>query len=92
MEEGNEKCLFDPEEALDCWGDTMQLIHGTEAENRIGGSNKEGNFPVLKSVQITNPLEDNMDIICCIGIKIDDENDTAPDNAHEQKEQHQGNG
>ena len=70
----------------------MQLIRGTGAENWFDGSDKEGNLPVLPSGKITNPTEDDMSVIYGIGITIDVDNDPAPDNFTEQKEQQQGNG
>ena len=69
----------------------MQPIHGTEAENRIDGSDKEGNLTVLPSGQITNPTEEDVAVLHCIGIKIDNDNYPAPDNVPEQQEQHHGN-
>ena len=45
--EGPEEILFDPPKALACQRVAMQPIYGTEAENRIGGSNEEGNMPIL---------------------------------------------
>ena len=48
----------------------MQPICGTEAENLIDRSNKEGNLPVLSSGQITNLMEDDMVVLRCIGIKL----------------------
>ena len=70
----------------------MQLIHGTEAENRIDGIDEEVKLPVLTSGQIKNPTEENMSVLRCIGIKIDDDNYPAPENAPEQQKQQQGNG
>ena len=52
----------------------MKPIHGTEAEDQIDRSDKEIHFPVLTSGKISNPTEDDMDVLCCIGIKIDDNN------------------
>ena len=57
--------------------------HGTEPFNKICGSDKEGNLPVLPSGKITNPMEDDMDVLRCISIKIDDGNDPAPENLPE---------
>ena len=45
--EGPEEILFDPPKAMACQRVAMQPIYGAEAENRIGGSDKEGNMPVL---------------------------------------------
>ena len=47
VQEGSEECIFYHTEAPDLKGDVMQPIHGMEAENRIDGSNEEGNLPVL---------------------------------------------
>ena len=49
VEEGPEECLFDPAEVPACERAVMQPIHGTETENRIGGSDEEGNLHVLPS-------------------------------------------
>ena len=70
----------------------MQPIHYMEVENEIDGSDKEGNLPVLPSGKIANPTEDDMSVIFGIGITIDVDNDPAPENFTEQKEQQQGNG
>ena len=56
----------------------MQPINGAEVENRIGGSYKEGNVPILPSGQITNPTEDSMAVLCFVDIVIDDENYPTP--------------
>ena len=42
-----EESLFDPPKSLSCQRAATQPLYGTEAENRIGGSDKEGNMPVL---------------------------------------------
>ena len=52
----------------------MRPMHGTEAENRTSKSVEEDNFPVLPPGKITNPTEDDMDVIRCIFISIDDDN------------------
>ena len=67
----------------------MQPISGVEADNRICNSNKEGNMHVLPSRQNINTIEDNMSILRCIGIAIDDDNDTEPGNipTHQQQQQ-----
>ena len=70
----------------------MQPIHSTEAENRIGESNEEGNLTVLPSREITNPTEDDMAALCCIAITIYHNNDPVPENVPEYQYQHQGNG
>ena len=36
----------------------MQFIYGTDGDKQIYVSNKEGNFPVLESGNITNPTEE----------------------------------
>ena len=69
----------------------MQLIHGTEAENRIDGIDEEVKLPVLTSGQIKNPTEENMSVLRCIGIKIDDKNNPALDNVPDQQDQQQRN-
>ena len=51
----------------------MQPIHGTKAENLIGRSDKEGNFPVLPSGKIIYPTKDYMAFLGCIGSTNDDE-------------------
>ena len=61
----------------------MQPIHGTEAENWIGVSDEEGNLPVLPSGTNSNPTEEDMGVIFCIGITIDDSNDSTPENVPE---------
>ena len=66
VEKGPEEYLFDHKEATDCEGVVVQPIHGMKAENQVAGSNKEGNFPFLTSVQITNPMEDSMAVFCFI--------------------------
>ena len=58
--------------------DIMQKIHGTEVENLTYRTDEEGNLPVLKSVQYINLKEEDMAILCCIGITIDNNNDPAP--------------
>ena len=92
MEEGPEECLFDQTEAPDCERDIIQLIHGTEAEKKINGSDEEGNLPVLPSGQMMNTTEEDMAILCWIWIRIDDDNDPAPYNAPEQQDQNEGKG
>ena len=84
MKEGPEESLFDPIESPACDRADMQLIHGTEAENQIGRSDKDGNFPVLQSGKIMNPMADDMDILCCIGITIYGDNYPAPANTPEK--------
>ena len=37
-----------------------------------------------------NPMADDMAILPCIGITIDDGNDTVPENVPEQQQQQQG--
>ena len=83
VEEGTDECIFDPTEAPFCNRDVVQPIYGTEAENQIYGSDKEGNLFVLPPVKITNTTEDNTAVIHSIRITIDDDNDTAPDNVSE---------
>ena len=92
MEEGYEEFLFYHTEEPDCERSVMKIIHGTEAENRINGSDKEGNFPVLPSRKITNPTEEDTGIVCCVVITIDESNDTTPENAPEEQDQQQWNG
>ena len=72
MGEGPEEFPFYPTEAPACKRDFVQPICGTEAENRFDGSDEEGNLPVLPSGKITNPMEDDIAVLCCIGITIDD--------------------
>ena len=50
----------------------MQRIYGVEADNRISGSNEECNIHILSSYHNTNITEDNMAILRCILITIDD--------------------
>ena len=38
-----------------------------------------------------NSTENDMTILCCIGITINDDNDTVPENLPKQQEQQQGN-
>ena len=61
-------------EAPACESYVMRPMHGTEAENRTSESVEEDNFPVLPPGKITNPTEDDMDVIRCIFISIDDDN------------------
>ena len=70
----------------------MQPIHGTKAENQIVWRNEEDNLPVLPSGKIMNPTEENIDVLRCIGITIDDKNYPAPENVPEQQEKQQWNG
>ena len=70
----------------------MQPIHGTEAENQNIRIDEESNLPVLPSGKKSIPTEEDMDVFCCTGIKIDDDNDPEPENANEQKEQQKRNG
>ena len=70
----------------------MQQIHGTDSENQIRGINKEGNFHVMPSGQLTNITEDYMYILCWIGIKIDDNKDPAIENIFGKQWKQQGNG
>ena len=86
-----EDFLFDHTESQTCGRACMHSIRGTEAENRFDGSDEEGNFPVLTTRQITNPMEEDMAILCFSGIAIDDDNDTAPENVPEQQNQQKGN-
>ena len=36
-----------------------------------------------------NPMEEYMDVLSCIGIKLDDDNDYVPDSVPEHQYQHQ---
>ena len=47
MGEVPEESLFNSTEAPSCERFVIQTIHGMEADNRIGGSDEEGNFSVL---------------------------------------------
>ena len=53
----------------------MEPIHGTKGKTRIDGSNEEGNLPVLSSGKITNPTEEDIAVLRCIDITIDENND-----------------
>ena len=92
VQEGPEECIFDNTEAPACERDAMQPIHGTKAENQIVWRNEEDNLPVLPSGKIMNPTEENIDVLRCIGITIDDKNYPAPENVPEQQEKQQWNG
>ena len=37
-----------------------------------------------------NPTEEDIAVLCCVGIKIDDKNIAAPENIPEQQDQQQG--
>ena len=86
MGEGLEKSLFGPAEAPYCEKVVMKPIYGMEEDNQISGSDKERNLTVLTPVKITNPTEDDMAIIICVGIIIDYGNYTSPENVPEQQE------
>ena len=77
-EEVPEECLFGPTEAPACERAVVQPIIGMEAENRINGSNEEGNFPVIPLGKFSNPTKEDMAVLCCIGIIIDYNNDPVP--------------
>ena len=90
MEGGPEESLYGPLEAPDFERAALQPIDGAEAENRIGGREEEGNMPVLPSGQNMNPTAEYMAILRYIGITIDEDNDTAPENPPTQQQQQQG--
>ena len=69
--------IFGPSEAPACDRADVQPIYGTEKDNQIIRIGEEGNVPVLTSGEVTNPMEYNMAIICCIGIIIDYSNDNS---------------
>ena len=80
VEYGRGGCFFDHLEAPIFDRAFMQPIHVTEAQNQIGRSDKESNLPIFPSGHTMNIMEEGMYTICCIGIKMYDENDPAPQN------------
>ena len=62
-----------------------------EINNRIDGSNEEGNFTVVPSGENTNMTEYDISVLFWVDTTIDDGNDLTPYNVPEHKAKQQGN-